>query len=126
MIERERVIDRARDPDCRGHYVMMRWAPFRRDARRIIDAPRDVHMAWSERQDVAKEAEPPWVVAVDRALAKIIQVNLFYERLIDRYYIDGQSVWQTAGNLERTPMFICAYLNALCEHVERHVAYDPR
>lgn len=123
---RDEFIDRIRDPDCRGHRVMVWWAPYRRDAKRIVDAPKGGHMAWGERLDIAKDAEPEWVVTVDRALAALIRANLFYEKLIDRYYLDGQSIWQTAGNLDRTPGFIWAYLNALCQHVERHVAFEPR
>lgn len=117
---------RVRDPDCRGHRVMMAWAPYRRDAKRIMDAPHIERMPWSERLELAFDAEPPWVVQADRAVASLIKVNLFYERLIDRYYLDQQSIWQTAGNLERTPGFIAAYLNAVCFHVEQRVAYDPR
>ncbi len=117
---------RIQEPDCRGHRVMQAWAPFRRDARRIIDAPHIEHMGWKEREAVAFEAEPEWVVPVDRAVASLVKLNLFYERVIDRVYLDGQSLWQTAGNLERTPGFVLTYLNAICARVEERVSYDPR
>ena len=123
---RDEIEGRIRDPDCRGHRVMVKWAPYRRDARRIIDAPRDVKMPWSERLAVAFDAEPEWVVLVDRALATVIKVNAFYERLVERYYLDEQTIWQTAGNLSRTPGFVMLSLNGLCSHIETHVAYDPR
>lgn len=124
--ERTYLITRVQEPDCRGHRVMLDWAPYRRDARRVVDAPKDVKMAWKDRGDVAFDAEPPWVVPVDRAVASLIKINLFYERVIDRVYLDGQSLWQAAGNLERTPAFVLAYLNAICARVEERVAYDPR
>lgn len=105
---------------------MLAWAPFRRDARRIIDAPKDVKMAWKDRESVAFDAEPEWVVPVDRAVASLVKLNLFYERVIDRVYLDGQSLWQAAGNLERTPGFVLTYLNVICERVESRCSYDPR
>lgn len=125
MVEAHRI-DRIRDPDCRGHLIMQRWAPYRRDAKRLIDAPKGVHMAWNQRLDIAKDAEPEWVVPVDRVVASLVQINLFYERVIDRYYLDEQSLWETAGNLDRTPGFVLAYVNAICARVEERVAYDPR
>jgi hypothetical protein len=117
---------RIQDPDCRGHRVMQAWAPYRRDAKRMIDAPHDGRMAWKDREAVAFDAEPEWVVPVDRAIASMVMLNVFYEKVIDRYYLDGQSIWQTAGNLDRTAGFILAYLNAICSRVEERVAYDPR
>lgn len=117
---------RIQDPDCRGHRVLKDWAPYRRDAKRIIDAPHDARMGWKQRLDVARDAEPEWVVPVDQAIASLVRLNVFYEKVIDRYYLDEQSIWQVAGNLERTAGVIWTYLNAICAHVEERVAYDPR
>jgi hypothetical protein len=127
MKERPRDdVTRIQDPDRRGHRIMQAWAPYRRDAKRVIDAPKDSKMAWKDRADVAFDAEPPWVVPVDRAIASLVKLNLFYEKLIDRYYLDGQSLWQSAGNLDRTPGLVLTYLNIICERVEKRVAYEPR
>ena len=62
-------VSRVQDPDSRGHRIMLKWAPYRRDARRVIDAPRDGKMAWKDRAEIAFDAEPEWVVPVDRAIA---------------------------------------------------------
>jgi hypothetical protein len=71
MVQRDRPdVSRIQDPDCRGHYVMQRWAPYRRDAKRVIDAPHDAKMGWKQRLDVAKDAEPEWVVPVDKGLPR--------------------------------------------------------
>jgi hypothetical protein len=127
MVERPRDdVSRVQDPDCRGHHLLIKWAPYRRDAKRMIDAPKDGKMPWKDRESVAFDAEPEWVVPVDRAIASMVKLNFFYEKVIDRYYLDGQSIWQTAGNLDRTPGFILAYINAICSRVEERVAYDPR
>jgi hypothetical protein len=61
-----------------------------------------------------------------QGVASLVRLNVFYERVIDRYYLDEQSIWQVAGNLERTPGVIWTYINAICAHVEERVAYDPR
>lgn len=126
MHERPRCdVSRVQDPDSRGHRIMLRWAPYRRDAKRVIDAPQIEHMPWKDREPVAFDAEPDWVVPVDRAVASLVKMNLFYEKVIDRYYLDGQSLWQTAGNLDRTAGFILAYVNAICSRVEERIAYNP-
>jgi hypothetical protein len=82
-------------------------------------------MPWNDREPVAFDAEPDWVVPVDRAVASLIKINLFYERVIDRYYLDGQTLWQTAGNLDRTAGFVLAYVKVICARVEERVAYNP-
>jgi hypothetical protein len=125
MVERPRDVSRVQDPDCRGHRVMQAWAPYRRDTA-LHDIPDGAKMGWKERLDVAKEAEPEWVVLVDRAISPLVKANHFYARLIKRYYLDQQSLWAVASNIERTPGFVMLYINAICSHVEERIAFDPK
>jgi hypothetical protein len=102
----------------------MAWAPYRRDGDRI-GLPRVSNGSWSERLDVAKDAEPPWVVLVDRALAGLIRIHAVYEPIIKIYYLDNKAIWQVADKARRTEQFVAMSLRGACSYAEERVAYEP-
>src|SRR5688572_21719951 len=85
----------------RGNDLMATWALYRRDASRAPMPHLDC-MPWSERLDKAMDTEPEWVILIDRMIADLTKINDFYPRLIKRFYLDHQAVWQVAEKLCRT------------------------
>ena len=114
------------EPEGRGHALMQEWALYRRDAGRSTLPDRPGPMSWDEQLERAFDAEPEWVVLVDRALAKLYRVDDVYEQIVKRFYLDNQAVWELAPKVRRTPGFVALAIRGLCAHVELHVAHDPR
>jgi hypothetical protein len=105
----------------RGNDLMQTWALYRRDASRA-PLPHIDRMPWSERLDKAMDAEPEWVILIDRMIADLGRINDFYPRLVKRYYLDHQSVWQVAEKLGRTEGFVLLSLRGVCSLAETRVS----
>lgn len=112
-------------PEGRGHSLLDKWAPYRRDASRHTLPDRPGPMSWDEPLERAFDAEPEWVVLVDRALATVYRCHDVYEQIVKRFYLDKQAVWELAPKIHRTPGFVALALRGVCSHVEQRVAYDP-
>lgn len=104
----------------RGNDLMQTWALHRRDA-----SPRTAahveHMPWKERLDKAVDAEPSWVIEIDHMIAYLGRINDFYPRVVKRYYLDNQSVWEVAEKLHRTENFVLLSLRGVCSLAESRV-----
>ena len=104
----------------RGHELMQTWALYRRDSSRL-GAPHVDRMPWSERLDKATDCEPPWVILIDRMIAEIGRANEFYPRLVKRFYLDHQAVWEVAEKLHRTKSFVILSIRAICGLAETRI-----
>jgi hypothetical protein len=104
----------------RGNDLMATWALYRRDASRS-PLPHIDKMPWSERLDKATDGEPEWVILIDRMIADLGRINDFYPRLIKRFYLDHQAVWQVAEKLCRTEGFVMLCLRGVCELAEHRI-----
>lgn len=108
------------EPEGRGHELLQTWALYRRDASRH-DEPRVERMAWKEQLPRAFDAEPAWIVLVDRAIGQLARIQEVYEAIVKRYYLDGQQIWQVAPKVCRTEGFVMMSLRGICDHVDRKV-----
>lgn len=113
-------------PQGRGHELLERWAPYRRDAKRSTQPKDAAVMAWSEPLEKAFDGEPDWVVLVDRAVAELVKIDDIYDDLLKRFYLDRQALWELAPRLGRTEGFAAMRLQAACDHVNKKVARTVR
>jgi hypothetical protein len=111
---------RSDEIEGRGHDLMEKWALYRRDSSRI-GAPHVEHMPWSERLDKAKDGEPPFCLVIDDMIGELTKVNDFYPRLVKRFYLDHQAVWEVADKLHRTKNFVLMSLRAVCDLAEQRI-----
>jgi hypothetical protein len=118
MVERPRVT--GDEIEGRGNDLMETWALYRRDTSRL-GAPHVEKMPWKERLDKALDTEPPWVLDIDDMIGDLAKVNDFYPRLVKRFWLDNQAVWEVVERLHRTKGFVLLSLRAVCELAERRV-----
>jgi hypothetical protein len=119
MIERPRSQWTGIEPCGRGHELMLTWAPYRRggnDTRSPVAS-----LGWSEPLDKSTDAEPFWVVLVDREIGRLTKINFFYEKLVQRYYLEGMALWQVSEKLGRTEGFIRMSVCAVCDSVDEKI-----
>lgn len=113
------VENTAQEIDGRGNELLTFWAPYRRggnDTRSPVAS-----MGWHEQLDRAMDAEPPWLVMVDREIGRLARINFFYEKLVQRYYLEQLALWQLEAKLGRTEGFIRMSLRAVCDSVDRAI-----
>lgn len=106
-------------PSGRGHDLLMTWAPYRRggnDTRSPVAS-----LGWHEPLDKAVDEEPRWLVMIDREIGRLARINFFYEKLVQRFYLEQLAMWQLEAKLDRTHGFLRTALCAVCDSIDRAV-----
>jgi hypothetical protein len=107
------------EPEGRGHELLVFWAPYRRGGN---DTKSPVASGgWHEPLDKAADEEPRWLVMVDREIGRLAQINYFYEKLVQRYYLEQMAMWQLTAKLGRTEAFVRMSLRAVCDSVDQAI-----
>ena len=103
----------------RGHELFQTWALYRRGGN---DTKSPVAKGgWSEPADAAHDCEPVWVVQIDHLIAYLARINEAYERIVQRRYLEGLSIWQVAEKVQRTEGFVLLSLRASCDLADERV-----
>jgi hypothetical protein len=58
---------------------------------------------------------------VDREIGRLSRINLIYEKLVQRFYLEQMAIWQLEAKLGRTAGFIRISLCAVCDSVDRAI-----
>lgn len=111
------AIDEARtlEPSGLGHDLLLDWAPWVRD-------DRDDRTSWNVKPRVSKGYQgdmPRNVQIVDKIVARQRLQNHTDWRVVARYYLDQQEVWQVARDLRWAENRVRVRLLAVCGLVER-------
>lgn len=104
------------EPFGRGHDLLTTWAPYRRGGNDVKSPV--ASSGWHEPLDKATDTEPRWLVLVDREIGRLSRINYIYEKLVQRFYLEGMSLWQLAAKFDRTEGFIRMSICAVCDSVE--------
>jgi hypothetical protein len=119
MVERPSTQWTDLEPFGRGHDLLTTWAPYRRggnDTRSPVAS-----VGWTEQLDKATDAEPYWLVMIDREIGRLTRINYIYEKLVQRFYLEQMAMWQLEAKLGRTPGFIRMSVCAICDSIDRAI-----
>jgi len=110
------------EPEGRGHELMLAWGLYRRGGERDHSAVTSGH--WSEPLDKATDAEPPYIVTLDRMLRDLNLAG--YEHSIEitkRFYLAHPrlALWDLAEKVHRTESFCRLTLRGICALAEQKV-----
>lgn len=107
------------EPVGRGNELMCDWARYRRGGNHTRSPV--ASGSWSDRLDVAVDAEPAWVCLIDLMLGKVIRANPVYKQIVQRFWLDNKAMWDVAEKVQRTEGFVWLALHAICDLAEAAV-----
>ncbi len=119
MVERPSTQWTGLEPEGRGNDLLKLWAPYRRGGERSRSPVASV--GWTEQLAKAFDAEPFWLVMVDREIGRLTRINYLYEKLVQRFYLEQMALWQLEDKLGRTPGFIRMSVCAVCDAIDRAI-----